>query len=67
MKPEATSRLVNAKESETWYPWMAYCVSFRPKFQKVDGETIKKDRKPKWNEKFLVFRGACTGSIISSR
>ena len=67
MKHEATSRSVNAKESETWYPWMAFCVSFRPQFQKVDGETINKDRKPKWDEEFLVFRGVCTGSIISSR
>ena len=67
MKNEATSRLVNAKESETWYPWMAFPIRYEPNFQIVDGGTIKKDREPKENEEFIIRRHTCTGSIISSR
>ena len=67
MKKVATSRLVNAKESETWYPWMAFPIHFEPNFQIVDGDTIEKDRKPKENEEFIIRRFTCTGSIISSQ
>ena len=67
MKKEATSRLVNAKESETWYPWMAFPIRYEPNFQLFDGDTIEKDRVPKKNEEFIIRRRTCTGSIISSR
>ena len=67
MKKAASSRIVNSKESETWYPWMAFPIRFEPNFQTVDGKPIEKDRKPKKGEDFIIRRTTCTGSIISSR
>ena len=66
MNNEATSRLVNAKPSETWYPWMTYVVRYEPNYQRINGK-IEIDREPKKGEEFIIRQHICTGSIISSR
>ena len=74
---EAASRVINAKEAETWYPWMTFISRYEPNFllpdAKSDDEDIelvadlRPDRVPKKNEEYLVGRSTCTRSIISSK
>ena len=70
---EATSRVVNAKESKTWYPWMTFIIRYEPNYvlsaDDLDPEDpeLRPDRKPKKGEEFLIRRTGCTGSIISRR
>ena len=74
---EAASRVINAKESETWYPWMTFISRYEPNYLLPDAESddediesdadLRPDRVPKKNEEFLVGRSTCTGSIISSK
>ena len=66
MQSEATARLVNAKLSETWYPWMTFILRYEPNYQLIDGD-IEIDREPKEDEEFTIRQRTCTGSMISSR
>ena len=62
----ATARLVNAKLSEAWYPWMTFILRYEPNYQLIDGD-IEIDREPKEDEEFTIRQRTCTGSMISSR
>ena len=66
MNNKATSRLVNAKPSETWYPWMTFVLRYEPNYQEINGK-IEIDREPQEGEKFIIRKRTCTGSMISSR
>ena len=59
---EATSRVVNAKESETWYPWMTYINKCVPRYHLLPNGDPDKNRK-----EYKISQFECTGSIISFR
>ena len=57
------NRIVNAKESVTWYPWITFIRRFYP----VGIVEYKKGKREVKQDKYRLFKGDCTGSIISSR
>ena len=61
----ASSRIVNGKESKTWYPWTTLISRYEPLYEL---DKNGKPKKPKAGEKgYIISRGDCTGSIISRR
>ena len=59
---KTSSRIVNAKESNTWYPWMAFISQYTPNF-----DVLPNGKPDKNNKEYIISKGYCTGSIISSR
>ena len=65
MPPTAGSRLINAKESTTWYPWMTFIRKYKPIHPTLpDG---RPDKKFRWGKEYDISHEDCTGSMISFR
>ena len=56
------SRIVNAKESNTWYPWMTYISVYDPMY-----DVLPNGKPDKVKKEYVIAEGHCTGSIISLR
>ena len=65
MPSTARGRLINAKESTTWYPWMTFIRRYMPKYPTLpDG---RPDKTPNLNKEYDIAFEDCTGSMISYR
>ena len=63
--PTAGSRLINAKESTKWYPWMTFIRRYMPIYPTLpDG---RPDKTPVWDREYDIKTDDCTGSMISYR
>ena len=60
---QVSNRMVNAKDSTTWYPWTTFIRRFYP----AGIVEYKKGKRVVKTNEYRIDKADCTGSIISSR